>query len=143
MRYQIAPILTLLLLFTWFFNTGQISAQRPTMEEIFRDVDPSDSYSLQAAMNTYHRLYPEAKGEKQWRRKEWWLEPRLYPHGRMENLPVKTLAARERYMRSLSPQQRSTHGGWLFLGPSAWEPAPPPGGGNSGLGRINSIELHP
>ena len=134
-----SKLLALVACMTFFLP---LQAQRPSIDDIFRNVDPDNFFSLQAAMNAYHRLYPEVKGEKHWRRKEWWLEPRLYPDGRMRNIPLETLRGQEQYLRRYG-DQRSTHGGWLFLGPDEWAAAPPPGGGNSGLGRVNSIDLHP
>jgi len=119
-----------------------LPAQRPSIDDILQDTDPDNFFSLQAAMNDLYRFYPEVTGEKQWRRKEWWLEPRLYPDGKMRNIPLETLRGLEKYLGRYG-DQRSTHGSWLFLGPNQWAAAPPPGGGNSGLGRINSIDIHP
>lgn len=97
--------------------------------------DASNFFSVQQAMNEYFKRYPTAKGFKQWKRKEWFLEPRLYPHGDRENLTMKTLDA---YL-DLKKQQaedgeRATHGAWTFIGPNSC---------SHGLGRLNAIALNP
>ncbi len=103
--------------------------------EALEGVDRSNFFEVQEAMNAYFEQNPEAYGEKLWRRREWFLEPRLYPSGRVENLTVKNMSAYKQYVKSL-PQQRATHGQWSFLGPTD-------SAGGRGQGRLNCIAIHP
>jgi len=101
--------------------------------------DMGNFYHIQAEKNKYYLENPGAKGQKQWRRKEWFLEPRLYPTGELKNLSYQTVRAHARYV-SAHPQQRSPHGSWLLLGPLNWNVG---NAKNFGQGRINSIDFHP
>lgn len=95
--------------------------------------DGSDFRIIQQEMNDFYAANPNSRGYKQWKRKEWFLAPRLYPSGKMENITLKTWKAYDRYMKTM-PNDRATHGSWSFLGPSSH-----PGG----LGRLNTIAFHP
>ena len=95
--------------------------------------DGSDFHVIQKQMNDHFEQNPGAKGYKQWKRKEWFLEPRLFPTGKMENLTLKTWKAYDRYMQTIY-DSRSTHGSWIFLGPTQCA---------GGLGRLNAIAFHP
>ncbi|MDX1406503.1 MAG: hypothetical protein R3330_00170 [Saprospiraceae bacterium] len=119
-------------------------AQQATPDSSLANTDQSNFFEVQEAVNAYYVVNPDAPGQKQWRRYEWFMEPRLYPSGDMDNLTLKTFLAQERYFAARPEQreQRSTHGGWLFVGPADWVAAPTPAD-NNGLGRINSIDLHP
>src|SRR5688572_22140174 len=89
--------------------------------------------TLQKETNSFFEENPKVKGYKQWKRKEWFLEPRLFPSGKMENLTLKTWKAYERFKKTL-PDSRSTHGSWTFLGPTS---------NPIGMGRLNSITFNP
>ena len=95
--------------------------------------DLSNFHTIQQEVNNFYIENPTAKGFNQWKRKEWFLEPRLYPSGKMENLTLKTWKEYDRYLKSQS-SSRSTHGSWGFLGPTS---------NATGLGRINAIAFHP
>jgi len=95
--------------------------------------DGSNFKIIQKELNDYYTLHPKAKGYKQWKRREWFLEPRLYPSGHMENLALKTWKAYDGYIKS-QHDSRSTHGSWTFLGPTSCA---------EGLGRLNAIAFHP
>lgn len=88
---------------------------------------------LQEETNTYFQNNPSAKGYKQWKRKEWFLEPRLFGESRIENIAQKTWAAYESFARK-AENNRATHGSWSFIGPIS---------NNTGQGRVNSIAINP
>ena len=96
-------------------------------------MDGTNFHTIQRDMNDFFIENPAVIGYKQWKRKEWFLEPRLYPSGKMENLTLKTWKEYDRYMKT-QPTSRATHGDWSFLGPTSH-----PGG----LGRLNTIAFHP
>lgn len=145
-RFSTKESLVLFLCLLCLMLTNNVSAQAdiPTIEDVLANVPADDFFAMQAALNEHYRQYPGSGGETQWRRTEWFLEPRLYPHGKFENLPARALTAYKRYMAQVDqlphPQQRAPHGGWLFLGPTDWASG---GGGNLGLGRINCLSFNP
>ncbi len=99
------------------------------------NVDPNSFLEIQQALNDYYEQYPDAVGEKHWKRTEWFLEPRLYPSGDMQNLTLKTTQVYQRYM-STGEDQRATHGHWSFLGPFNTTTS-------NGQGRLNCVKIHP
>ena len=114
-----------------FLSSGQGHPEPPV------PTNPDDFWEVKKEMNAYFGEEQLVPGYKQWKRKEWFLEPRLYPSGKRENLTLKTYDAYRKYLRSYeqhSETERATHGSWTFLGPSEC---------SVGLGRINAIEFHP
>lgn len=70
---------------------------------------------------------------KQWKRREWFLKPRMFGlEDSKVNIRLKTFAEYEKYKRS--NDSRSVHGNWLFLGPTY---------NSSGQGRLNCIAINP
>src|SRR5688500_9988630 len=120
-------IISAIIIFTFSFDTY---AQDPIMPVL---PDVNNFHEVQEKMNAFFRENPGAKGYKQWKRKEWFLEPRLYPSGQMENLTLKTWKEYSRFVKTL-PDERATHGSWVFLGPTS---------NAIGLGRVNAIAFHP
>lgn len=96
-------------------------------------------FDVQKAMNEKYIKDPKASGYKQWKRKEWFLEPRMYPSGKVNNIVERTAKAQKELTKS-SNQQRSIHGSWSFIGPSS---STITGNYQGGKGRINSIAFHP
>ena len=124
----------------FILSTGVlITAQKRQVDAYLQGTDGADFFQVQTAMNTFYVDNPSQPGFKQWKRKEWFLEPRLYPDGKTFNIAKHTINEHRRYQRTQAAD-RSTHGGWWFLGPNNWSP-----GNNSspGLGRLNCIELDP
>lgn len=79
------------------------------------------------------RFKPGDKGYKQWKRKEYFLKPRLYNCDHVNNMTVRNLQAYEELQKN-NTDSRSTHGAWSFQGPNQ---------SNVGLGRLNCIEIDP
>ena len=98
--------------------------------------DELDFYTLQKRTNEYYVENPKAPLYKQWKRAEWYMQTRVNPDGKMINLLEHN--AKEWWIYSRQrPATRSTHGAWLSLGPSSIA------GGGNGLGRLNTIQIHP
>jgi len=115
-----------------FFLIGtKISLSQPVLKPEL--TDGSDFRKIQHDLNSFYEANPTFKGYKQWKRKEWFLEPRLYPEGKMENLTLKTWHAYDHYMQTVA-DTRSTHGSWSFLGPTQCA---------TGLGRLNTVAIDP
>lgn len=91
---------------------------------------------IQRLTNEYYKVRPDEKGYKLWKRIEWLMESRLGPDGKAINLTRHNALEYWKYQRSPS-ETRSTHGDWLFLGPSSVS------NGETGLGRLNAIAIHP
>jgi photosystem II stability/assembly factor-like uncharacterized protein len=77
----------------------------------------------------------------QFKRWEWWMEPRVYPTGKMVNIAAKTFEAWLKEKRESSLNRTSSLGGaWSPAGPynyqigASWSP---------GLGRVNCIAFDP
>lgn len=83
------------------------------------------------------KTYERGKGWKQFKRWEWYMEPRVYPTGNRINTQM---AYEERMTFEAQygvPTTKST--GWTSLGPDDWESI----SYNPGIGRINIIVQHP
>lgn len=117
-----------------------LNGQPRTIEEALAGADRSNFLSVQNALNNYYELNPEAAGYKQWKRREWFLEPRLYPSGKYRNITRSNHLGFREVEREINTGSRSTHGNWFFMGPSAYVPG---AGGDAGLGRVNSVKIHP
>jgi hypothetical protein len=112
------------------------------LTQMIRDAAPQNFFEKQKVINDYYAANPTATGYKQWKRKEWFVEPRVYPTGESMNITSRNIKAYQKLQKT-QPQQnndRSTHGGWFFLGPNDWVAG---FGGNGGQGRVNCIEIHP
>ncbi len=96
-------------------------------------------YELQAQMNDYYKTNPSASGRTQWKRKEWFYGPRVFPSGRMNGLRNRIFQEQEKYLKQ-NTGPRSVHGQWLFLGPTDHIN---PGQFEGGKGRINAFAIHP
>lgn len=90
---------------------------------------------IQNEMNEYYRNNPDASGEKQWRRKEWFLEPRMYGDYTITEMYNTVEEEYSSLLRRL-PKSRSTHGSWSFIGPESTQT-------KMKQGRVNRIDFHP
>ncbi len=100
-------------------------------------------YEVQQSFNTYWqgKNYEKGKGWKQFKRWEYFMEPRVYPSGRLPNPAL----AYEEYQKfknlytSKKGQSNNKNGNWIPLGPDSWNSI----GWNPGLGRVNAITVDP
>jgi photosystem II stability/assembly factor-like uncharacterized protein len=112
-------------------------------------------YETQQAFNDYwaakapkgKNKIPKAKGYKQFKRWEWFWEPRVGQEGVFPD-PSVNVQEWERYLathpeatqgadQAAPPPPPSISGGWTSLGPSTTT------GGYAGIGRLNCIAFHP
>lgn len=103
--------------------------------------DPNvNFYEVQDEFNTYwgNRTIERGKGHKQFKRWEYFMEPRVHPHG---NRPDPMVIYQERLaFDSHYTGAESKSANWTPLGPSNWTN---PTGWNPGLGRINCVVEEP
>jgi len=103
----------------------------------------SNFYDIQKSFNEYWdgKSYEKGKGWKQFKRWEWFMEPRVYPTGK---LPNPALAYNEyiKFKNTYSLKkgaQNNKAANWTPLGPTNWNSI----GWNPGLGRINAVTVDP
>jgi len=130
-RNFIAVILTTIM-------TACLYGQSNTIEELMANTQSDNFVEVQSSLNQFYADNPTAPGYKQWKRYEWFVEPRLFPSGSFRNLTQSALNAYTRVKKDVTT--RSTHGDWDFVGPSSWTAGP---SGDAGMGRLNCIEIHP
>ncbi|MFI5203449.1 MAG: PKD domain-containing protein [Flavobacteriales bacterium] len=102
-------------------------------------MDPNvNFYTAQQSFNQYWqgKQIEKGKGFKQFKRWEWFMEPRVFPSG-VRFAPDLAQRNYDDYLQSLAPQNRSTNGSWTSLGPVG------PSGSGGGAGRINCIRFDP
>jgi subtilisin-like proprotein convertase family protein/photosystem II stability/assembly factor-like uncharacterized protein len=104
--------------------------------------DPNANfYDIQKSFNTYWKgkEIERGKGWKQFRRWEYFMEPRVYPTGK---LLEPDIVSREykKYMRQLDKSKLSKlNANWIPKGPASWNTV----SYNPGLGRVNCITVAP
>lgn len=102
-------------------------------------MDPSvNFYDVQQSFNQYWagKTIEKGKGWKQFKRWEWFMEPRVFPTGDRATL-LNAAANYKVYRDSIQMLKAPLPGNWTFLGPGTV----PTGGG--GAGRVNCIRFDP
>lgn len=84
------------------------------------------------------RDYEKGKGYKQFKRWEWFMEPRVYPTGKFPN-PTQAWKEAEAFNNAQGAES-SSGGTWTPVGPSNWVDG---AGWNAGNGRINVVVQDP
>lgn len=125
---------------------GLLHAQR--WMEMWKDPQGHTFYDIQKAFNEYFETHEPAKGTgyNQFKRWEYYMEPRVGPEGKIMNPQVKTFNNYLEYVQENSfndPGQRtaSLNGDWTFFG--AQDHIKGNQGYNGGIGRINIVAFHP
>lgn len=100
-------------------------------------------YDIQNAFNTHWngKEHTKGKGWKQFKRWEWFMEPRVYPSGKLPN-PALVYNEFKKFNSIYSPQKKQNNkssANWTPLGPTNWNSI----GWNPGIGRINAITVDP
>jgi PKD repeat protein/photosystem II stability/assembly factor-like uncharacterized protein len=122
------------------FSVNNLSAQRwvELMNDQFTDFN-TVKQAFEAEWGS--RPYERGKGWKQYRRWEYFMEDRTFPHGkrpRPEQAWEEHLKFKNRYDRVPTSASRSAN--WAPLGPANWNNT---SGWNPGNGRINCVEQDP
>jgi photosystem II stability/assembly factor-like uncharacterized protein len=127
----------LILSFFWLSVMQNISAQA------WMQTPPGEKpnfYKIQKAFNDYWIDKPVEKGQgyKQFKRWEWYWEPRVHPNGEFPSSSA-TWDAWQEYDKSHPDHHLISRSApnWTFKGPSTTP------GGYNGLGRVNCIAFHP
>lgn len=112
----------------WLYS---LSRQKTTKEYNF--------YEIQKAFDNYwkDKTISKGKGYKQFKRWEYFVEPRVYPYG---EIPYSVI--QQEMVNSLNNQSEASSNSWVFVGPSKVPKdiqTEKPGG----AGRINCIAFHP
>lgn len=123
--------LLLFFFFPFFFSFSQ-----PWVQQM---QDPAvNFYAVQQSFNQFWqgKTIGKGKGWKQFKRWEWFMEPRVYPTGDRTVL-LNAAANYKAYHDSIKLQKAPLPGNWTFLGPGT---VPTSGGG---AGRVNCIRFDP
>lgn len=134
MKYLFSLIVTLFLI-----DNSSIAQEYVQLMEI----QTSNFYDIQNSFNNYWdgKTYERGKGWKQFKRWEWFMEPRVYPSGK---LPDPSFAYNEfvKFKNTYGVKkgtQNNKAANWTPLGPTNWNSI----GWNPGIGRINAITVDP
>jgi photosystem II stability/assembly factor-like uncharacterized protein len=138
--YQMRCFIVFFILFS--FGIPGLLAQ-PWMVELSRKkpVEDANFYDIQQAFNAYWKdKNPEkGKGYKPFRRWEYFMEPRVYPEGRLPAVPLWQIIQEKQNKMAFAPAAGTE---WTFIGPSRVSEDI-----NTneigGAGRINCIAFHP
>jgi hypothetical protein len=106
-----------------------------------KSVEDANFYDIQQAFNAYWKdKKPErGKGYKPFRRWEYFMEPRVYPTGKLPAIPLWQVIREKENRKKFSPAAATE---WTFIGPALVSKDI-----NTkeigGAGRINCIAFHP
>jgi PKD repeat protein len=99
------------------------------------DKPDANFYDIKKEFNDWKIKYPDAKkGWKPYKRWEWFMEPRLYPHGDISRPNTHLQEFRDNKSKY---KQQANSGNWSMIGPSTVP------GSDGGAGRLNFITFHP
>lgn len=112
-------------------------------QEYVRLMEQQDAnfYDIQDAFNAHWdgKTYEKGKGWKQFKRWEWFMEPRVYPTGKLPNPALVYNEYTKFKNKYTSKKQNNKTANWTPLGPTNWNSI----GWNPGIGRINAITVDP
>lgn len=120
--------------------SGTVMAQTDTLGLILESYQDSNFNAIQRAVTDFYSTRDKGRGTgyKQWRRYEWFVEPRLGPTGKRMNLTAKRFQEIEAIQTGRSALVDFAN--WEFVGPvnsvlgAGW---------SGGVGRVNAIAFHP
>jgi len=133
MKHLLYVLLTILIV----NNISQAQKYVQLMEE-----QNSSFYDIQKSFYDYwdDKTYEKGKGWKQFKRWEWFMEPRVYPTGKLINpsLPYEEhVKFKNKYALPKGHNNKSSN--WVPIGPDSWNSI----GWNPGIGRVNAITVDP
>lgn len=129
---------------------AQDQATPPTLSAVLSGPDaPKNFRAIQERFNEYFSRVPPQRGSgyNQYKRWEWFVEPRTYPSGELINTTALTWIEHYDHIRSplfaqaqqLGMTAGITNGNWQTLGPSIFNNGPQ--GYSPGMGRINAVAV--
>jgi len=131
----------ILMLVCFAFLTASTSLFAQEQEWVKKMEDPeANFYDIQQSFNEYWEGKEVSKGSgwKPFKRWEYFMEPRVYPSGKLP-APDATAKAMRAY-RSATGAKTNLNADWQPLGPSQWNEG---FGWNPGIGRINCSAVDP
>ena len=128
-----------------FSATGQTLDNSPQYLKMMDDLNEHDFKKIQLSFNNYFKGRDRGRGSgyKQFKRWEWFVEPRLGPSGQIFNIAAKTFSEYYEYITNFDATSLPANydpGDWQSLGPSNYVHGY---GWNGGLGRVNCFAFHP
>ncbi len=132
------PLASLFFAFFLVINSGQSQDYVRLMDD-----QNANFYDIQDAFNKHWqgKPYEKGKGWKQFKRWEYFMEPRVYPSGQLLNPSLayeEYLQFKNKYdSKKTSANNKSAN--WTPLGPTSWNSI----SSNPGIGRINAITVDP
>lgn len=122
-------------------NPQQVEDPTPPWVYMVKDMD-INFYDIQKEANEYYSTRSQGKGSgwKQYKRWEWFTEPRVFPTGNRIN-HSQVWEEITRFNEQYPSSARSARSNWSTLGPTVYSNVT--GHWNPGLGRINVIALDP
>ena len=137
--------MTLLMLGLSFGLLSGQQKERPAYREMMEAANLANFYEIQEAAEKYFQDHGTGRetGWKQYKRWEWFMEPRVYPSGEMMSPRLRAFEAFQEKKVPLHQQEKvaSPHGNWNSLGPDDWIPGP--SGNTGGMGRLNAMAFDP
>jgi len=130
--------------FLAFLSLCFFTIQLLTAQEYVRLMENQDAnfYDIQNAFNQHWdgKAYEKGKGWKQFKRWEWFMEPRVYPSGRLPN-PALVYNEFHKFKNTYQAKKTTNNkaANWTPLGPTNWNSI----GWNPGIGRINAVTVDP
>ncbi len=96
-------------------------------------------YQVQQDFNAYwkNRKIEKGKGYKQYKRWEWFVEPRVYPSGERTQMMKEYSIFHDQNNKLNTKQKTNAAGSWSLVGPTTVP------SGDGGAGRINFVTFHP
>ena len=131
-------------IFIIFLFSFQTFAQKPWFSPKYLPEKKSNIsfYDLQKAFNKWssENDISKFKGWKQYKRWEWFMEPRVYPNGKLPDPAINAVEYDKYLAAHLDKSDNSAN--WVGLGPDNIVPSYYPYN-LYGLGRINCVAFHP
>ncbi len=133
---MIRPIF--ILVFSLVFSSFSFAQSQSWIDALNGNIT-KNFYEIQKDFNDYAATVDldTVRGWKQYKRWEWFMEPRVFPTGNFPN-PLATKYAMEKYYVDRGIEKRSStrsSGDWHLVGPK-YSPG-------KGIGRINFVTFHP
>jgi photosystem II stability/assembly factor-like uncharacterized protein len=100
-------------------------------------------FDYQKKMNAYYHNVGKIKGYKQWKRMEWYFEPRVKRNGKMVNIQkmnqqaIQKVVSARANLSGVPAETNMVSGNWTNTGPSTVIQS------NNGIGRVNRFAFHP
>ena len=122
---------------------GGYACGQPWMKESkFKSTEEKNFYEIQNAFNTYWegKAIEKGKGYNQFKRWEYFMEPRVYPSG---VFPASIIWKEIQNEKTRKKSAQATSANWIFLGPDDTPTLFTDKSKREGSGRINAIAFHP